>query len=51
MHYFIIVCLIIFCGFAAAFMPQRKLKLHTALLITVLCLPLGILLIITQNFK
>ncbi len=48
---FILVCLIILCGFAAAFAPKQKIKLNKILLITVLCLPLGIMLIITQNFK
>ncbi len=51
MPYFILVCLIIICGFIAAFAPKQKIKLSNILLITVLCLPLGILLIITQNLK
>ena len=51
MHYFILVCLIIFCGFVSAFVPKHKLKFRKILLITFLCLPLGIILILTQNFK
>ena len=51
MPYFILVCIVIVCGLIAAFTPKRKLKLRTVLFITALCLPLGILLLITQNLK
>ncbi len=51
MLYFLIVCFIILCGFATAFLPTKKLKFRTAVLISILCLPLGILMIITQSFK
>lgn len=51
MLYFILVCLIILCGFTAAFLPKKKLDFHAAILISILCLPLGIILILTQKFK
>ncbi len=51
MLYFILVCLIITCGFLAAFFPKQKLKLTNIILISFLCLPLGIILIITNNLK
>ena len=51
MIYFLLVCFVILSGFAAAFIPKQKIKLSKILLITVLCLPLGIMLILTQNFK
>lgn len=51
MPYFILVCLIIICGFVVAFTPKQKFNVSKIILITALCLPLGILLIITQNLK
>lgn len=51
MPYFILVCLIILCGFIVAFAPKQKIKPHKVLLITILCLPLGVMLFLTQNFK
>ena len=48
---FILVCLIILCGFVAALASKQKIKLNKILLITILCFPLGIMLFLTQNFK
>ena len=51
MLYFLLICLIIIYGFATAFMPEKKFKIRTVVLITLLCFPLGILIIATQIFK
>lgn len=51
MTYFIIACIIILCGFVTAFLPKYKIKINIILLISILCLPLGIALILNQVFK
>lgn len=51
MLYFILVCIIILCGFIAAFTPKKELRSRTVLLITILCFPLGLTLILTNIIK